>query len=166
MTVLLVINILLVAVYVAATIWRMKALPESISAMVYELPRKWQWVWSAWLVAVAFTLMPVLLEKLPDGVEFLGFLTTIGLVGAAVTPLIQLETRKWHYIFAIGAGVLGQMCVAVLSPWWLMVCVVMVYLVIDALVHEDKRWYDGKVVFIMECLCAVSLYGSIAIQFI
>jgi hypothetical protein len=164
MTVLLVINILLVAVYVGATIWRMKGLPESISAMVYELPRKWQWVWSAWLVAVAFTLMPVLLEKLPDGVEFLGFLTTIGLVGAAVTPLIQLETRKWHYIFAIGAGVLGQMCVAVLSPWWLLLWFGMIGVLCVMLEWPESRAAKvlrGKGVFIAECICYVTLVCSI-----
>lgn len=164
MTVLLVINILLVAVYVGATIWRIKALPESISAMVYELPRKWQWVWSAWLVAVAFTLMPVLLEALNGGVEFLGFLTTIGLVGAAVTPLVQPETRKWHYIFAIGAGVLGQVCVAVLSPWWLLLWLIMLAVLYVLLNHPDSKaakTLHGNGVFIAECICYVTLVCSI-----
>ena len=164
MNVLLIANILLVVSYVGITIWRMKALPESISAMVYELPRKRQWVWSAWLCLVAFTLMPVLLEKLPDGVEFLGFLTTIGLVGAAVTPLIQLETRKWHYIFAIGAGVLGQMCVAVLSPWWLLLWFTMIGVLCVMLEWPESRVtkvLQGKGVFIAECICYVTLVCSI-----
>ena len=166
MTVLLVINILLVAVYVAATIWRMKALPESISAMVYELPRKWQWVWSAWLVAVAFTLMPVLLEKLPDGVEFLGFLTTIGLVGAAVTPLVQTETRKWHYILAIGAGVLSQVCVAVLSPWWLLLWFSMIGVLCVMLEWPNSKVakvLQGNGVFIAESVCYATLIGSVIV---
>lgn len=164
MTVLLVINILLVVSYVGITIWRMKSLPESISAMVYELPKKRQWVWSAWLVSVAFTLMPVLLEKLPDGVESLGFLTTIGLVGAAVTPLIQLETRKWHYIFAIGAGILGQVCVAVLSPWWLLLWFSMIGVLCVMLEWSESRvtkTLHENGVFIAECICYISIVGSL-----
>lgn len=93
MNVLLIANILLVVSYVGITIWRMKALPESISAMVYELPEKRQWVWSAWLCLVAVTLF----EPMVFRVEFIGWLTTIGLFGAALTPLIDPEKRRWHY---------------------------------------------------------------------
>ena len=38
------ISVLLVVSVVGTAIWKEKALPDSISALVYALPSKWQWV--------------------------------------------------------------------------------------------------------------------------
>jgi hypothetical protein len=165
MNVLLIVNILLVVSYVGITIGRMKALPESISAMVYELPKGRQWVWSVWLCLVSFTLMPVLLEKLPDNAEFLGFLTVLGLAGAAVTPLIHADTRKWHYVVAVGAGILSQVCTAILSPWWLVLWLIMLglqYILENYSDSKAAKALYGKQVFIAECICYMILILGIA----
>lgn len=45
-----------------------------------------------------------LFDPLVFRVEFIGWLATVGLFGAALTPLIDLEKRRWHYALAIGAG--------------------------------------------------------------
>jgi len=61
MIVILIISVLLVVLYVGAAIWRFRALPDSISAMVYALPDGgWRWLWSAWLAIVGIlTFAPV-----------------------------------------------------------------------------------------------------------
>ncbi len=44
---MLVISMVLVALYVGATIYHTKKMPESVSAMVYAFPFKW--LWTIWL---------------------------------------------------------------------------------------------------------------------
>ena len=47
---MLLISISLVVLYVGTTIWIKKELPDSISAMVYDLPEGgWRWLWTVWL---------------------------------------------------------------------------------------------------------------------
>lgn len=47
MQTMLVISMVLVALYVGATIYHTKKMPESVSAMVYAFPFKW--LWTIWL---------------------------------------------------------------------------------------------------------------------
>ncbi len=41
-------------------------LPESVSGMVFAMPVHKRWLWSAWLVAVALTVMVPLMTALGD----------------------------------------------------------------------------------------------------
>jgi hypothetical protein len=45
----------LVALYVGATIYHTKKMPESVSAMVYAFPFKWLWTIWLWLVTFQTT---------------------------------------------------------------------------------------------------------------
>lgn len=139
--------------------------PDSISGMVYNLPERKRWVWSLWLVAVALTLMVPLMSALGD-VAWLGWLTVVCLIGAGVTPVINQETWTMHNVCGVAAGVLSQVCVACLCPWWLAVWLLWIPLIagtMDALndAEEPPAVCDGKGVLVAEVLCAISLYGSL-----
>lgn len=65
MTWFIIISILLVVLAVGATIWKNKALPDSISAMVYDLPQgAWQNLWSVWLALVSLTTFAPMIQIL------------------------------------------------------------------------------------------------------
>lgn len=53
MMVTTIISFALAAVGIAACCGKIGGVPDSISAMVYELPKKWQWMWTVWLCLVA-----------------------------------------------------------------------------------------------------------------
>lgn len=142
-------------------------IPSSISALVHDLPKENQWMWSAWLATISILILPSLLEAVPEEVEFLGFLTEVCLLGTSVTPLVEKETRLGHYIFAISAGILSQACVAFICPSWLLVWLIMAMLLtatfagFNSLDEKTPSLLEGKGVFIAEVLCALSLYGCL-----
>lgn len=139
--------------------------PESVSGLVYNLPERMRWAWSGWLIAVALTLMVPLMSALGD-VAWLGWLTVVCLLGAAVTPVFNRDTRTMHHVCGIAAGVLSQVCVACLCPWWLLVWLIWLPLVagtMGALNDSDEmpQVLDGYGVLAAEVMCAVSLYGCL-----
>ena len=84
----LIASILLVVLYTGATIWKKRGLPESISAMVFELPKGWQWVWGVWLWAVAFlTGIPAIEAMSESGTEGIAFAMLACLVITGAIPL-------------------------------------------------------------------------------
>ena len=139
--------------------WLAKGVPESISSLVYALPRKWQWAWGCWLVLTAFSLAVPLIEALPELWQFLGFLTVCCLIGAAVTPIVQVETRGWHNALGVAAGVLSQLCVFVLCPWagflvWMLTAVVLVF--------GKAEWWKYRV-FVAEVVSVLAVYASLLV---
>lgn len=163
MNILLIISILLVVLFVGATIWIKKELPESISAMVYVLPKGgWRWLWSIWLWLVGvLTLAPAIeaLDKQDCG--FLPFLTMVSLVFVGAWPLFDTDHKKLHYTFGIIAAILSQVCVLALCPWWLLLWLVMAFLGIYAYFKPYPQWLKGKGVFIAEGICYIGLVCAI-----
>lgn len=139
--------------------------PESVSGLVYNLSEKMRWAWSGWLIAVATTLMVPLMSALGD-VAWLGWLTVVCLIGAAVTPVFRQDTRTTHYVCGIAAGVLSQVCVACICPWWLLVWLIWIPLISGTMgalndAEEMPRVLGGYGVIVAEVMCAVSLYGCL-----
>ena len=139
--------------------------PESVSGLVYNLPERMRWAWSGWLIAVALTLMVPLMSALGD-VAWLGWLTVVCLLGAAVTPVFNRDTRTMHYVCGIAAGAMSQACVALIEYEWLLVWLVWIPLIagtMGALNDSDEmpQVLDGYGVLAAEVMCAVSLYGCL-----
>lgn len=155
------ISFALAAVGIAACCGKIGGVPDSISAMVYELPKKWQWTWTVWLCLVAMLLMPDLAERC----GWIGWLTVVCLCGAAVTPIIQQETRRWHNVMGVMAGWLSQLCVWFVCPWWLLVWTVMLALMMGTLGAyndtDEPAVADGKGLLVAEVICAVSVFGAL-----
>ena len=142
-----------------------KGVPESVSGLVYNLSERMRWAWSGWLLAVALTLMVPLMGKLGD-VGWLGWLTVVCLIGAGVTPIVNSEARTMHNLCGVAAGVLSQVCVACLCPWWLLIWAIWLPLLAGAMAalndaEEMPCLMAGHSVFVAECTCAISLYGCL-----
>lgn len=158
-TVLTIISAVLVILYVGLAIYTKKELPESISATVYELPKAGQWLWSAWLATVTILLF----YPLTDAVGGLGWLTEVCLLGTALTPLINADTKKWHYAFAIAAGVLSQVCVLFICADWLFASL-FIFLMGSVYVQpegEIAKAVTHKGVFVATMVCFISLIGCL-----
>ena len=153
------------AILVSFLSWHiyMDGVPDSISSMVYELKHKW--VWSVWLCAVSLTLMPVLIDTLPDYVRFVGFLTICCLLGCCITPLIRKELQGVHNMLAIMAGLLSQICVILICPWWMLAWTGMIaicgYVLLCA--GEEECAIDGRGLLLAEGFCALTTYGCLII---
>jgi len=153
-------SVFLVALFLSIYLVVRKELPDSISAVVYELPKGNEWMWSTWLAAVSLCLFVPLVETC----GWLGWLTEVCLFGAALTPLVNKDTTKWHYRLAIAAGVLSQVCVAWLCADWLSAWMAFLFLWLSSYVQPDGwlgKEMKGKGVMIAEVVCYVSMIGSL-----
>ena len=159
MIVILIISVLLVALYVGATIWRFRALPDSISAMVYALPEGgWRWLWSAWLALVGILTFAPVVEMLDGrGLGILGFLPMALLMFVAVWPIFDREHYRWHNIFGTAAAVVSQVDVWLISPYWLLLWLLMVAAVFMKGLRHTGTYFGGKGVLIAEVVCYVVL---------
>lgn len=156
----LIISAALAVLFVGATIMRTKKIPESISAMVYSLPKSSRWIWIVWMWAVSLTLAPSLIEKC----GLVGFLTIGCLIFCGAMPLVKDEPNKMHNVFGIAAGILSQVCVAIINPWWLLLWIVLLPFIFGAMASfddtEEPVVADGKGVMISECIAFTALITS------
>ena len=146
--------------------------PASVSALVYNLRPRWRWLWSAWLAAVAVTLlvgMTVTCDSRTGAAGAalgVGWLMTVCLVGVATMPLTTVWKQQWHNILGISAGLLSQAVVLLVNAWWLLVWWLMIPLMAGSMAalserEEQCKVADGKGVLLAELLCAMSLYGCL-----
>ena len=162
MIAMVLISVAVALIGVGVAVYREHQLPESISSMVYALGRPWRWLWTVWLWAVAFCLGIPMMEALVEESKFLSFLMLVALAFVGAMPLVEEETRPWHYTLAFVAAVLGQVCVAFLCPWalllWLLPAVC-VWALLRNLIYNDerKKWYSNKGVFFAELTCYASM---------
>ena len=182
MLTMLIISILLVALYAGATIWTIhvaerkpwrESLPESFSAMVFTLPKGgWRWLWSAWLLAVAVTAFAPAVEALDaHGLGVLGFLPMASLGFVAVWPLFDTDHRRWHYAFAVLAGVSSQVAAllvyspAVVLPWGVF-AVSCFYGIIGCLLSgiKVKEMFGENIVLYLESQCALTYFAAMVIR--
>ena len=163
-TTTLTVSVLLVVLYVGAAIWTKRGLPDSISALVHDLPKGWKWVWAAWLALVTLTLAPALTDAMPEGwSSLIAYLCIICLAMTAAMPLVPGEHNTAHYALGIASGVLSQLCVVHISPWWLCIWSVMVVLIVDSVTYglHKERWYERPIVLIIELLCSLVLFCAL-----
>ena len=169
MVTLLILSLLLVTLYVGVATWRLGALPDSISSMVYVLPEGgWRWLWTAWLWMVALlTCIPAIEALSYKGLEVFGFFTLVCLGFTGAMPLFLKEMIRTHYILSIAGGIFSQVCVLIICPWFLALWLLMVWFLLDSLTAGDKpRWYDHKSVLISEAICYASYIGSLLVFFL
>ena len=161
MTIMLVLSFLLAVALPAIAIWKTRDIPVSISSLVYLFDGNRKWLWSLWLGIVAFTLAPSLIESMPETWKFMGFLTLLSLVLTAAMPLFDKEHERWHHAFGIAAGVLSQICVLLICPWWLLAWVLFPAALWLYYRKDAKYKFLLCYAFIAECLCALAQYGAL-----
>lgn len=166
MVTLLIVSILLVALYVGATIWKRKELPESVSAMVYDLPKQGQWLWTVWIWSVGFSSFPIVFEAMPEKWEAVAHAFATSLVFVGAMPVVRGKRNTAHNILGVSAGIFSQVLVLRVCPWWLLVWMPMAVLMLMCSVRISGNScipsiLEGKGIFIAEDLCGLSYYGSL-----
>lgn len=183
---MLTISILLTVLFVGTVIWgrwrdtdasasfseRLNtALPDSISALVYDLPRRRQWLWIVWMWAVSLLTCIPLISAMPDDWRILAFATLACLMLCGAMPISDSHVnRRAHNVFGILGGILSQACMLLISPWWLLAWLLFAAVYgCDALPSQNgriypSRWYDGKGVLLAEMICTVTVCGSLLVR--
>jgi hypothetical protein len=153
---------------VGVAIYKNKELPESMSAVVYDLPKRQQWLWTLWMWAIAVAVGIPLIDRMGGSMfQFLAFFTMVSMVFCGAIPIVRKERNTVHYGLAIVAGVTSQLCVVLIEPLWLFVLPVALSFVAVA-AFMKKPWTEwvwqrisGKGVMLLEAVCAMSLFGCL-----
>lgn len=161
---MLILSILLVASFTGAAIWMEREIPDSISAMVNIFSGALKWLWSIWLVAVAIcTFAPVIDVLDQKGMAVFGFLP-MGLIGfVAAMPIFDTEHKDVHDVLGIVAGILSQVAVVMMCPWWLFAWSLFVFLMGSVYVQPEGRLakaVKGKGTFVAEVVCWIATVGA------
>ena len=122
-------------------------IPDSISAMVYDMKYPWMWTIFIWILTFIglFNMLPC--NELYENIAFLSC-GCLGLLGAV--PLIKGEKNIAHYILAIIAGILSQVWVLLENPKSLIVWILFPILML--IPNFRQKWC-----FIVEIICLISL---------
>lgn len=154
----LIISILLVVLFMGTAIWKTHTIPDSVSAVVYTLSKRKRFVWTIWMWAVSMTVGIPLIDAMPETWKFLSFFTLACLMFCGAMPLINGEKNTMHYVLAICAGILSQVCVLIASPFCLLVWLLMVaYKILVWNWNGEKPWLIDKEVLVAEICCFLSM---------
>ena len=165
MIILLLIASILALAYLSFIIYKRKNIPNSISATVYDLDKKYQWCWSAWLSIIGLLLF----APLVDATEEFGWLTIVCLIGCALTPLINSELEKWHTILGVLSGIISQICVLFINYYFLLVWIIFILIKGNSLIRPNShisKHVNNKYVFISEVICVISTIGALFTYFL
>ena len=162
MLVMTLISVLLVVSVVGTAIWKEKALPESISSLVFVFRHKW--LWTVWIWAVSLlTLIPVIDKLSRFGMEALGFGSLVCLMFCGAMPLIDKENTVGHWVSGTSGCILSQGCVWFLGRQWLPVWILFVFLFLSSYIQPGGwlgRAMKGKGVLLAEMTCYICLVAA------
>lgn len=161
-----ILSILLAVAFTGIAIRIEHGLPDSISALVYYLPRPMQWLWTIWLWAVSLLTCIPLISAMPDAWRFLAFFALASLMLCGAMPISDSNVSKMaHDVSGILGGILSQACVAFISPWWLAWWLLWVFLMGSTVIQPDggdmRSVFKGKGVLVAECICFMPLAGAL-----
>lgn len=152
--------------------WIKRGLPASLSGMVFGSGGETaghtavgrRALWTAWIMTAAGLLAVPLMEAV--SYKWVAWLTLLCMLAVAVVPLMRSEKNTEHYVYGIAAGVMSQVCVALIEYEWLLVWLIWLPLLAGTMgalndSEEMPQVLDGYGVLAAEVMCAVSLYGSL-----
>jgi hypothetical protein len=155
----LIISIFLTASFVGVAIWRMRALPDSISAMIRALRYKWLWMIWLWTVS-ALTLIPAISYLAGFGMEALGVGTLACLIFGSAMPLVDRDNTDKHWILSVSSCILSQLCVWFINNGVFWIWMFFPFFSLSSYVQPDGwlgKAMKGKGAFLVEIICYACL---------
>ena len=145
--------LLLTVIYVSASAYKLKALPESLSATYYLWP---SWVFPFFMVVTGITLLPYWLEATKDSDwQFLSFIACIACIFIGCAPNYRKDDLTIHMIAAYIAAFAALLSISLVLNWEVLVAVALATFIVNF--QEIKTKY----VFLLETTILYSLYISL-----
>ena len=96
---------------------RTREIPESVSAIAYVMPH---WAFSSWIALTGISMLPPMMDALPDDWQWVGFLSIVGLLIVASSSYYRTEATTLHWAGGILCAVCALIVVAIARPWLLL----------------------------------------------
>ena len=121
--------------------------PDSVSSFSYISGVKG---FVLWAIITSALLGYSVVDVLPEHLGWLSFALAGGLLSVGASPLYRSENKVIHYFGGYLFGVVSQVIVFILNPYWLLLWVFF------PLVFVRKGWRENAT-FISELICFVNL---------
>ena len=108
-----IISLLVALAMMPYAIVKKDGIPDSVSEIAYIIPH---WAFSVWIAIVGMLLMPDMMDNLPDGLQFIGFLSVVGLFCVAASSYYRTEAAPLHYIGGIMCACCATAVTAIVCP--------------------------------------------------
>lgn len=145
--------LLLTTIYICVSIYKLKAIPESLSATYYLWP---SWVFPFFMAATGIILLPYWLEATKDSNwQFLSFISCISFIFIGCVPNYRKDDLKIHMIAAYIAAFAALLSMSLVLNWEVLVVVALATFLFNF--QEIKTKY----VFLLEMTILYSLYISL-----
>lgn len=143
--------LLISAGYAILNMRKAKELPDSVSSFSYISGVK---LFVLWAIITSALLGYSVVDVLPEHLGWLSFALTGGLLSVGASPLYRSENKAIHYFGGYLFGIVSQVIVFLLNPYWLLLWVMF------PLVFVRKGWRENAT-FISELICFVNLTACI-----
>lgn len=115
---LILLSFLTIASYVGVMVYR-NGIPYSISDTYYSLEHKVWFLVAMWLTSLL--LMPAILDRTPETIQFSAFLMCAGLLFVGAAPNFKEEyENKIHVAGTCVSAVSSQIWIVAMQPWLLL----------------------------------------------
>lgn len=143
--------LLISAGYAILNMHKAKELPDSVSSFSYISGVK---LFVLWVIITSALLGYSVVGVLPEHLGWLSFALAGGLLSVGASPLYRSENKVIHYFGGYLFGVVSQVIVFLLSPYWLLLWIIF------PLVFVIKGWKENAT-FVSELICFVNLTACI-----
>lgn len=145
--------LLLTTIYICVSTYKLKAIPESLSATYYLWP---SWVFPFFMAATGIILLPYWLEATKDSNwQFLSFISCISFIFVGCVPNYRKDDLKIHMIAAYIAAFAALLSMSLVLNWEILVGVALTTFLFNF------REIKTKYVFLLEMTILYSLYISL-----
>lgn len=145
--------LLLTIIYVSVSAYKLKAIPESLSATYYLWP---SWVFPFFMATTGIILLPYWLEATKDSNwQFLSFISCISFIFVGCAPNYRKDDLKIHMIAAYIAAFAALLSMSLVLNWEVLVAVALATFIVNF------REIKTKYIFLLEMTILYSLYISL-----
>lgn len=119
--ILTLISLVLLGAYVAYAVSVIKGVPWSVSDTYYQLAKRGRakWLFQLAMIVPAMLLLPAWLERSPEHLQFLAFLSCAGLIFVGAAPCFKLELEgRIHYAATAICGISSVIWVCLMGMWY------------------------------------------------
>ena len=145
--------LLLTTIYVSVSAYKLKAIPESLSATYYLWP---SWVFPLFMATTGIILLPYWLEATKDSNwQFLSFIACMSCIFVGCAPNYRKDDLKIHMIAAYIAAFAALLSISLVLNWEVLVGVALTTFLFNF------REIETKYIFLLEITILYSLYISL-----
>lgn len=156
----MIVSFLLILTYVIIYVTK-HGIPHSLSQTYYGITYKV--LFSITIILASILLFPKMLEVTPENLQFLAFLTLMGIIAVGCSPNFK-DSSMIDNIHMISAGmslITSQLLILLTNPWILLCWIYIIAYIINYVIKNNQIkniFIDSNIIFWSEIIMMLTIY--------